>query len=252
MNTGNFRNCFVRAPTCRARRARSSSPPRVSGAAAVIALAAIAAGFIAAGSSAARATGGQKQSSSISSGNAQNGKLIFENQGCNKCHGSQGEGVSTPGQDGGVPRIASTTLALPAFVQLVRKPKGQMPPFGDQKVSDSDLADVYAFLQSLAPPVKHETSTAANTKNGQRLFTNYGCYECHGNQGQGSTQTGGSRLGPPQIPLSAFVSYVREPSGQMPPYTARAVSSEELADMYAFLQSLPQPPPSKNNALLNQ
>jgi mono/diheme cytochrome c family protein len=252
MNTGNFRSWFVKTPARRTRRAGISYPRRVSGTAAFIVLAAIAAGSIAVRSSEAWATGGHKQSSSISSGNAGNGKLIFENQGCNKCHGSQGEGVSTLEQNGGVPRIASTTLALPTFVQLVRKPKGQMPPFGNQKVSDSDLADVYAFLQSLTPPVKHETSTAANTKNGQRLFTNYGCYECHGSQGQGATQTGGSRLGPPQIPLSAFVSYVREPTGQMPPYTMKTVSNEELADMYAFLQSLPQPPPSKTNPLLNQ
>jgi mono/diheme cytochrome c family protein len=252
MNTGNFRSCFVTTSACRTRRAGISYPLRVSGIAAFIVLAAIAAGLIAVRSSEARATSGQKQSSSISSGNAQNGKLVFENQGCNKCHGSQGEGLSIPGQNGGVPRIASTTLALPTFVQLVRKPQGQMPPFGNQKVSDSDLADVYAFLQSLTPPVMHEASMPANAKNGQRLFTNYGCYECHGNQGQGSTQTGGSRLGPPQIPLSAFVSYVREPTSQMPPYTIKTVSNEELADMYAFLQSLPQPPPSKNNPLLNQ
>jgi mono/diheme cytochrome c family protein len=243
---------FVKTSARRTKRARSSHQLRVSGIAAFVVLAAMAAVLITVRSSEARTMRARKKSSTTSTGNTQNGKLIFESQGCNKCHGSQGEGVSTPGQNGGVPGIASTTLALPTFVQLVRKPKGQMPPFGSQQVSDSELAGVYAFLKSLTPPAKHEAPTAANTKNGQHLFTKYGCYECHGSEGQGSTQTGGSRLGPPQIPLSAFVSYVREPSGQMPPYTTKAASNAELADMYAFLQSLPQPPPSKAIPLLNQ
>jgi mono/diheme cytochrome c family protein len=199
-----------------------------------------------------RATRGEEQSSKASTANAQKGKIVFENLGCNKCHGSEGEGVAGPGQGGGVPRIASTSLALPAFIQLVRKPKGVMPPFGTDRVSDSDLADVYAFLQTLKPAAKQEATAAANPSNGQRLFVKYGCYECHGYLGQGSTSTGGTRLGPPQIPLSAFVSYVREPTGQMPPYTAKVVSNEDLAEIYNFLKSVPPPPPLKSIPLLNQ
>jgi mono/diheme cytochrome c family protein len=199
-----------------------------------------------------RATRGEEQSSKASTANAQKGKIVFENLGCNKCHGSEGEGIAGPGQGGGVPRIASTSLALPAFIQLVRKPKGVMPPFGTDRVSDSDLADVYAFLQTLKLAAKQEATAAANPSNGQRLFVKYGCYECHGYLGQGSTSTGGTRLGPPQIPLSAFVSYVREPTGQMPPYTAKVVSNEDLAEIYNFLKSVPPPPPLKSIPLLNQ
>jgi mono/diheme cytochrome c family protein len=193
----------------------------------------------------------QKQSNDAPAGDGQKGKLIFESQGCGKCHGSLGEGVSTPGQKGGVPRIASTSLALPNFVQLVRNPKGQMPAFDSEKVSDSDLADVYAFLKSLAPRVKQEVTTG-DPKIGERVYTSDGCYECHGYQGQGSTSTGGTRLGPPQIPLSAFISYVRQPSGQMPPYTLKVVSNQDLAHIYSFLQSVPTPPSSKTFPLLNQ
>jgi len=199
-----------------------------------------------------RAARSQEQSSKLSPGNAQKGKIVFESLGCNKCHGSEGEGVSGSGPSGGVPRIASTSLALPAFDQLVRKPKGIMPPFGADKASDSDLADVYAFLQTLKPPAKQAPSAAANPGNGQLLFVRDGCYECHGYLGQGSTSTGGTRLGPPQIPLSAFVSYVREPTGQMPPYTAKAISNEDLTEIYNFLKSVPPPPPLKSIPLLNQ
>ena len=194
---------------------------------------------------------GQEQASKMSARNAQKGKQIFETLGCNKCHGSEGEGIAGPGP-GGVPRIASTSLALPAFVQLVRKPKGVMPPFGSDRATDSDLADVYAFLQTLKAAAKQETTAAVNPSNGQRLFVKYGCYECHGYLGQGSTSTGGTRLGPPQIPLSAFVSYVREPTGQMPPYTAKVISNEDLSEIYNFLKSVPPPPPLKSIPILNQ
>lgn len=199
-----------------------------------------------------RAAHGQQQSDKSSMGNAQKGKLVFETLGCNKCHGSEGEGVAGSGQNGGVPRIASTSLSLPAFIQLVRKPKGVMPPFGNDKASDSDLTEVYTFLQTLKPLAKQEPTAAANPSTGQRLFVKDGCYECHGYQGQGSTSTGGTRLGPPQIPLSAFVSYVREPTGQMPPYTAKVISNEDLAEMYNFLKSVPPPPPLKSIPILNQ
>src|SRR5579859_638873 len=194
----------------------------------------------------------QEQAGKVTTGNAKKGKLVFETLGCNKCHGSEGEGVSVAGQSGGVPRIASTSLSLPVFLQLVRKPKNIMPPFGTDKASDSDLNDVYAFLQTLKPPAKQESAAAENPSNGQRLFVRDGCYECHGYLGQGSTSTGGTRLGPPQIPLSAFVSYVREPTGAMPPYTAKVISNEDLAEIYNFLKSVPPPPPLKSISILNQ
>jgi hypothetical protein len=38
----------------------------------------------------------------------------------------------------------------------------------------------------------------------------------------------------------------------MPPYTAKVVKDTELADIHAFLQSLPQPPAVKDVPLLSQ
>jgi mono/diheme cytochrome c family protein len=185
-------------------------------------------------------------------GDSQNGKKIYEKLGCFRCHGSAGEGMSQTGKESAPPKIASTYLSLQDFVRSIRAPKGQMPPFGPKQVTDAELSDVYAFLQSVASQPKLELPSSANSQNGQHLYTAFGCYECHGLQGQGSVQTGGSRLGPPQIPFSGFVAYVRQPTGQMPPYTSKAVSDAQLADIYVFLQSLPQAVPSKSIPLLNQ
>jgi mono/diheme cytochrome c family protein len=185
-----------------------------------------------------------------SKGDALNGKMVFEKVGCSRCHGSSGEGMPANGKEAGPPKIAGTHFPLQDFVQSVRKPKGQMPPFGAKQVSDAELSDVYAFLQSGATQTKLEIPPTANGDSGQRLYVSYGCYECHGYQGQGSVQTGGSRLGPPQIPYSGFVAYVRQPTGQMPPYASRSVSDAQLADIYVFLQSRPQAQPAKNIPLL--
>jgi ubiquinol-cytochrome c reductase cytochrome c subunit len=185
-------------------------------------------------------------------GDPQNGKKVYEKLGCFRCHGSAGEGMSQAGKESGSPKIASTHLSLQEFVRSIRAPKGQMPPFSPKQVTDPELSDVYAFLQSAASQPKLELPSSANSQNGQHLYSAFGCYECHGLQGQGSVQTGGTRLGPPQTPFSGFVAYVRQPTGQMPPYTSKAISDAQLADIYAFLQSLPQAVPSKTIPLLNQ
>ena len=253
MDVYSIRSSSVRTTAYRTKWVRCSRLLRVSGIAAFLILVAIAAALAAVQSSKAQTINAGAKSSVSRYGTPQNGKLVFMSQGCNRCHGSQGEAFSARGPNGGVPRIASTTLTLADFIQLIRKPKGQMPPFASHQISDLELADVYAFLQSSTPPVEHEVSTATNTdtKNGQQLFREYGCYECHLSHGQGSRVTG-ARVGPPQIPLSAFISYVRAPSGEMPPYTQKTVSDQELANMYAFLKSVPKPAPWKSIPSLNQ
>jgi mono/diheme cytochrome c family protein len=97
-----------------------------------------------------------------------------------------------------------------------------------------------------------DASPAGNAQNGKKLFMSDGCYECHGREGQGATQTGAARIGPPQLSFEGFQSYVRAPKNQMPPYTAKALPDQDLADIYAFLKSIPQPPKGKDTPLLNK
>ena len=82
---------------------------------------------------------------------------------------------------------------------------------------------------------------AGDAKNGRKLFAADGCYQCHGYEAQGATPTG-PRLGPRPIAFAQFSKYVRQPTGQMPPYTAKSIPDKDLADIYAFLQSLTAPP----------
>jgi mono/diheme cytochrome c family protein len=98
-----------------------------------------------------------------------------------------------------------------------------------------------ALAQTAAP--------AGNAQNGKKLFAADGCYQCHGYEAQGATPTG-PRLGPRPIAFAQFSKYVRTPTGQMPPYTIKSVPDKDLADIYAFLQSLPAPPSVDSTTLL--
>ena len=88
-----------------------------------------------------------------------------------------------------------------------------------------------------------------NAENGRMLFAKFGCYECHGREAQGSTATG-PRLGPNPIAYNRFIAYIRKPAGEMPPYTAKVVTEQQVADIYAFLQALPRPPAAETIPLL--
>ncbi|HLI83450.1 MAG TPA: cytochrome c [Bryobacteraceae bacterium] len=106
---------------------------------------------------------------------------------------------------------------------------------------------------AFAVPLFGQTSPAApagNPQKGKQLFQSYGCYQCHGREGQGEAGTG-PRLAPKPIPFAALSKYVRQPTGQMPPYTKKVVSDRDLADIYAFLGAQPAPPLAKSIPLLN-
>jgi ubiquinol-cytochrome c reductase cytochrome c subunit len=103
------------------------------------------------------------------------------------------------------------------------------------------LALVIAAAASAQTPPPQNATPVGSAAEGKKLFVSYGCYQCHGYEAQGSSATG-PRLGPRPIAFTAFSRYVRQPTGAMPPYTAKVVSDTDLANIYAFVQSRPAPP----------
>jgi ubiquinol-cytochrome c reductase cytochrome c subunit len=80
-------------------------------------------------------------------GNAETGRKQFVSYGCYQCHGLEAQGSSATG-----PRLAPKPIAWAAFTRYVRRPTNQMPPYTEKVVSDADLANIYAFLQSRPAP----------------------------------------------------------------------------------------------------
>ena len=106
------------------------------------------------------------------------------------------------------------------------------------------------ILSLAACMVLPSAALAADAKRGQELFMKAGCYQCHGTVGQGANT--GPRLGPDPLALESFVSFVRHAAATtMPPYSANMLSDAEMADIHAYLSSVPKPPARKDLPLLN-
>ena len=105
-----------------------------------------------------------------------------------------------------------------------------------------------AMAQAPAPAAQTSAAAAGNAQAGKDLYLRYSCYACHGYAGHGGA---GARLVPSRMPLPSFTAYLRSPR-QMPPYTAKVLSDAQVADVWAYIQTLPRSPAAKDIPLLNQ
>jgi mono/diheme cytochrome c family protein len=126
------------------------------------------------------------------------------------------------------------------------QPKGESPEPDDRRPQGAAPQQTAPERGPQGPALQVSNDPAVNA--GAALYRKNGCYECHVNDGQGGPQ--GPRLGPNPIPMPRFVAYVRNPGGDMPPFTAKVISDDDLSKIYAFLQSRPTPPPVKDIPLL--
>jgi mono/diheme cytochrome c family protein len=100
------------------------------------------------------------------------------------------------------------------------------------------LTSAVAAAQSPAAPAALGVPTG-DAKHGKQLFeSSLRCYACHGFDGQ----TGSPRLVPMGRAQEAFVAYVRKPSGRGMPSFA-ATPDRDLADVYAYIRSIPPAAP---------
>lgn len=117
-------------------------------------------GLMAAGSFAALAAAPQDTTAKPAlTGNAEKGKALFAKAGCYQCHGSDAQGAaagSVPEPYRFGPRLGPNPMPLRSLTNYVRKPTGPMPPYTATVISDQDLADIHAFLQSRPQPVALE------------------------------------------------------------------------------------------------
>ena len=78
-------------------------------------------------------------------GNAAHGKELFLKYSCYACHGFSG-------QNGPGARLVPMKIAQAGFIAYVRNPPrpNQMPSYSAKAVPDADMADIYAYLKTLA------------------------------------------------------------------------------------------------------
>ena len=111
-----------------------------------------------------------------------------------------------------------------------------------------------AFLASGVGAVAQVPATSAalvgNVDAGKRLYEKHTCFFCHGTAGQGSID--GARLAVVGRNLQSFTRYVRQPSGRMPAFTDKILTDQDVADIFAYVRSLPSAKPVKDIPLLDQ
>jgi ubiquinol-cytochrome c reductase cytochrome c subunit len=108
---------------------------------------------------------------------------------------------------------------------------------------------VAALALTAGPASAQQASPVGNVANGERLYVQVGCYQCHGLAGQGALMTG-PRVSRTAFSYPGFLAQLRHPVNQMPPYEAAVLSDQDAADLYAYLQQMPPPRDPKSIPLL--
>jgi S-disulfanyl-L-cysteine oxidoreductase SoxD len=208
---------------------------------------------------------------------AKRGGALYSKE-CSKCHGqSLSDGEEAPPLAGGVFLANWGGLTVGDLFERMRS---SMPQDDPGKLSSQQYADILAFIlkgnefpagkmevgthaemlkqiviepnkpsgASTEPPATQKPASESKSSSGggdaakgKKLFASVGCAGCHGPLAKGEV---GPKIAPPPLPLPQLLKYVRKPSGVMTPFSEDQVSDDQLADIYAFLQSLSQP--SKN------
>jgi len=78
-------------------------------------------------------------------GDAVAGKELFLKNFCWSCHGYGGAGAVTG------PRLAQTQFTSEGFIAFIRDP-GRMPPYRVEVLSDSEAADIFAYIRTFPAP----------------------------------------------------------------------------------------------------
>ena len=122
---------------------------------------------------------GPKETAFITPGNPKEGKLIFASKGCIKCHAIRGEG-GKGGEDLGkkaktlyksLTQIASSMWNKgPTVLAKMAQTQSGLPKF-----TPKEMADLISYLYFL-----HFMDEPGNPMNGKKLFSELGCYRCHG------------------------------------------------------------------------
>ena len=108
------------------------------------------------------------------------------------------------------------------------------------------------WVEAQQSPAAVDAAPGGNVEDGKRSLTTYTCSSCHGYSGHGGVDAGAPRIATTSMSLADFTQYVRQAGvSSMPRFRAEILPDTVLADIYAFLKSIPPPPDSRSIPLLN-
>jgi mono/diheme cytochrome c family protein len=105
---------------------------------------------------------------------------------------------------------------------------------------------------SLGAAARAQDAPPGDPVEGKRLYLAVGCFTCHGRSGQGGAMNGPAPiLAKTAMPFDGFKGQLRRPVNEMPAYSEQVMTDKQVADIYAFVQSLPGPRPTKDMKIFN-
>ncbi len=112
------------------------------------------------------------------------------------------------------------------------------------------LAAAMVIAGAISSMAKAQDAPPGDAAEGKRLYLAVGCFLCHGRAGQGGALNGPAPiLARTAMPFDGFKGQLRQPSNEMPAYADMVMSDQQIADIYAFVQSLPGPRPTQDMAI---
>jgi mono/diheme cytochrome c family protein len=165
-------------------------------------------------------------------GDATRGQQIWQQAGCQNCHGANGEGAFA------APRAGDGKTAE-EWIKQVRTPRANMPAFSEAQISDQAIADMNAYMQTLSAPPSfspRQFPVPANAHPGLVLMAQKRCVACHGDGAQFVQM----RFGSPgrTVTSDAVIKQLRTPAQFMPMFNATQVTDEQAAQIADYLKSL--------------
>jgi ubiquinol-cytochrome c reductase cytochrome c subunit len=167
--------------------------------------------------------------------------------GCSSCHGTRGEGVTTPDGKGRGPSIVASGEAG-AYFQLStgRMPLGNSTATPVRKrpaYGADDIAALVAYVGSLGAGPKLPAVDVANADlaSGGQLYL-ADCAACHSASGAGGALSyGAAAPGLSQAEPLQVATAVRSGPGQMPVFDPDVIDQSELSAVTSYVQYLRHP-----------
>lgn len=110
-----------------------------------------------------------------------------------------------------------------------------------------------SLLAGIAGTSLAQQAPKGDAANGQRVYMMAGCFTCHGRVGQG----GNFNFPTPPLantawPVEALTAFLRVGLNDMPAFSKEVLTDQQVADLHAFLKSLPGSTSPAEFKLLNQ
>ena len=103
------------------------------------------------------------------------------------------------------------------------------------------ISRTFIVMAALWSPLYAQAQApAGDAARGEAAYMKNWCHTCHGTVGQGGDRGSGPRIAYDPWPYEAFAQQVRRPRGVMPRYPTQFLPDSELADIHAYVASVPR------------